>query len=598
MKLNKFLSLGLTACALSLASCNDFLDDNRYPLDKQTNSPDYWTTEQNLQAQVNALYSNFTGYGNGATWTNNYYYRSLNDDQTNHMYSGEGMVFARWDYQYAPNANSVWDASYEVVRKCNYIIENSNIPTEVKNNNFIAQARLIRAMQYYELVRALGDVPLITKVLDPADPELYGERTPRNTVMDFVLEDLNFAVANIIQQSSKLEFSKDMANAMKSDICLYEAAFAKYHQNDNTRANKFYQEVVNATTAIISTGTYRICDDYQSLYNSVFTADPANDMVSLQDNPEVIFMKGYQLGVLGNSAQAYLSSNTAIPGMNRDAFDAYLFKDGKPKALTSYKEDGRDTDAAEPMYDEAGNVTGVSIANLLEVRDDRLSKTIDSQLSFGNIKYTRVNSYPLSSPTGYTICKYVNLNIPTQQSVNEGSGSCCAPLYWLANIYCDYIEARAEMGQLTDADVTSYIKPLWDRAKIDTSNLSLAWLNDMNDPANNMGISSLLWEVRRLRRCELMFDCYHRYWDLIRWHQLELLDTFKHPNITLGANVSKVPEAALAGVTVKDGDLDASMGGSRQFTEREYLQPLGTVIINLYNEKGLTLPQNPGWEGN
>ena len=41
MKLNKFLSLGLTACALSLASCNDFLDDNRYPLDKQTNSPDY-----------------------------------------------------------------------------------------------------------------------------------------------------------------------------------------------------------------------------------------------------------------------------------------------------------------------------------------------------------------------------------------------------------------------------------------------------------------------------------------------------------------------------------------------------------------------------
>ena len=47
-----------------------------------------------------------------------------------------------------------------------------------------------------------GDVPLITKVLDPADPELYGRRTPRNTVMDFVLEDLNYAVANILQQSS------------------------------------------------------------------------------------------------------------------------------------------------------------------------------------------------------------------------------------------------------------------------------------------------------------------------------------------------------------------------------------------------------------
>ena len=211
---------GVQTCALPIY-------DNRYPLDKQTDNPAYWTSNQNLQAQINTLYGNFLGYGNGQSWTNNFYYRSLSDDQCSRIQSGSGVVFATWDYQYAPNANSVWDASYTEVRRCNFIINNSNVPNKSDNDNFIAQARLIRAQQYYELVRALGDVPLVTTVLDPDDPTLYGERTPRNQVMDFVLEDLNFAIANIRQQSNKLEFSVDMANAMKSEICLFEAAYAR-----------------------------------------------------------------------------------------------------------------------------------------------------------------------------------------------------------------------------------------------------------------------------------------------------------------------------------------------------------------------------------
>lgn len=61
------------------------------------------------------------------------------------------------------------------------------------------------------------------------------------------------------------------------------------------------------------------------------------------------------------------------------------------------------------------------------------------------------------------------------------------------------------------------------------------------DPANNMGVSNLIWEIRRCRRCELIMDNWYRYWDLIRWHQLDKLDSTKYPNIMLGANVSNVP---------------------------------------------------------
>ena len=590
--MKKHIILGLIAgSAVALSSCDDFLDDNRYPLDKQTDNPAYWTNKVNLQAQINTLYGNFTGYGNGGSWVNDYYYRSLSDDQCNHIESGATMAFAGWNYKQAESTNSVWDASYTEVRRCNYIINNANLADATENNNFIAQARLIRAMQYYELVRALGDVPLVTEVLDPPSPELYGPRTPRNEVMDLVLEDLNFAVNNITTKSNKLEFSVDMANAMKSEICLYEAAYSKYHKNDTERANKFYAEVVNACKAVMS-GPYTICSDYRSIYNSDTGLNATTVNTS---NSEIIFMKGYKTGTLGHSAAAFLSTETAIPGMTKDAFDAYLFKDAKPLATTSLNK----SDLPEAILDEEGKVTGYDISALLEVRDGRLGQTLDPQLAFGAVSFRRPNSNYLTSTTGYTICKYVNPDTPYQQTVTAGQNSTGAPIYWLAYTYCDYLEARAELGQLDDADIAMCVKPLWERAGIDTSSLNKAYLENMADPANNMNVSSLLWELRRLRRCELMFDRNHRYWDLVRWHKLDLLDSTKHPNIVLGANVSKATEEQLNGLTPVNGYINAAQSGSsvqtRIFTDREYLQPLGTTIMRLYTDKGLELPQNPGW---
>ena len=588
--MKKHIIFGLLAGAAVLTSCDDFLDDNRYPLDTLIDNPAYWTSKVNVQSQVNMLYNNFSGYGSGQSWVNDFYYKSLSDDQCSHIESGSGMVFARWNYQYANVTNSVWDASYVEVRRCNFIINNCNLIDPKDNNNFIGQARLIRAMQYYELVRALGDVPLVKDVLGVDSPELYGPRTPRNEVMDFVLEDLNFAVANISKQSGKLEFCKDMANAMKSEICLYEASFARYHQKDEERAKKFYGEVVNACNAIMEQG-YSICDDYQSLYTSIFTADVERGIPSLTANPEVIFMKGYQTGSQTHSAMSFLSSETAIPGMTKDAFDAYLFKDAKPLATTSLDKSDK------PVIDDKGNY---DISAALSVRDGRLAKTIDGQLAFGKkVTFKRANSASITSTTGYTICKYVNTKIPYSQTVNANTNFTCAPIYWLAWTYCDYLEARAELGDLTDGDITKCMKPLWDRAGIDTSVLSKAYLENMGDPANNMGISSLLWEIRRLRRCELMFDRNHRYWDLVRWHKLDLLDTNEHPNIVLGANVSGGTAEQLKGVFMNDGYINAARTAngtdSRVFSDREYLEPLGTTIISLYNAKGLELPQNPGW---
>lgn len=584
MKFNKHLIyIACAAASFSMVSCDDFLDKNRYPLDIQTDQPAYWNNKVNVEAQLDAFYGYYTGYGNGSSWVNDFYYRSLNDDQCAQMNSGSGVVFTQWPYQYAPVSNSVWDATYVAIRKCNTIVikvEGSTL-SEPEKLNYTAIARLNRAYQYWDLVRNIGDVPLIEGILDTDSEELYGPRTPRNEVMDYVLKDINFACENIAQQSNKIEFSKDMANAMKAEICLYEAAFAKYHQHDNARATKYYQEVVNACNNLM--GKYEVCDDYRSLFNSMWAADSEKGYVSLRDNGEVIFMKGYLAGTLGHSMIKYLSSNTPIAGMTKDAFDAYLFKDGKPLATTGEVKD----DAAVPTED------GLSIEAALAVRDNRLAQTIDSYLAFNGNSHQRPNSDPLASNTGYTIKRFVNPGMSYDDCTTDGRNATCAPIYWMAEIYLALAEAKAELGTLTDADLDNTINKLFKRAELPAR--TVAELNAINDPANNAGVSSLIWEIRRCRRCELMFCKNARWWDMIRWHQLDKLDTEKYPNTAMGANVSKASAEQVKNVSVTNGYIDAAKNSAavstRIYNEREYLQPIGTTQLRLNKQ----LEQNTGW---
>ena len=561
------------ATGVSMASCDHFLDEHRFPTDQQTDNPAFWENEINVQGEIDYFYEYFMGYGNGASWNGTFYYQSLNDDQIGKIASGS-VNFADWNYLQVPTSNSVWSASYTAIRRANIIIQNVSISNlaEAKKNNFLAQARLNRAYQYYDLVRNLGDVPLVTTVLDVNSPELYAGRTPRNEVMDFVLEDLDFAINNISEQSNKIKWSVDLANAIKTEICLYEASYARYHQKDEARAKKFYEETVKAATPIIA--SYSYTDDYASIYNS--TMDAADGMIGLLSNPEVILLKPYVKSINGHSLCKYTSTATNICGMTKDAFDAYLFLDGKPKASTT--ENATDMGVMDAI--------GLSIQNLLDVRDKRLAAQIDPYVYYNNFTWSRNNSDPMQSLSGYGVRKFINPLMEYYYCVTDYQSYVNAPLFWLSKVALDYAEARAELGKLDDTDMNKTLNKLYARAGLPTQ--TVASLSAMNDPANNMGVSSLLWEIRRCRRCELMFDGF-RYWDLVRWHNLDLLDTTQHPNINLGANAT--PALADHPISNVDGYICSFPDYSRKFSEREYLAPLGSGQIAL----NPNLKQNPGW---
>ncbi len=551
-------------------SCQDGRLDKE-PLDSFANNSLFWNNPSSVEGYAAAFYNLFTGYGNGGY--GDFYFKFLSDDQV-------GAAFETWKFINVPAESSDWSATWDEIRRANAMIESlqemATTMDATTKNHWIGVARLMRGWQHWDLVRKFGDCPWVDHAPDINDPILYAPREDRDVVMDHVLEDLNFACANINDVSSQTTWSRNMANAMKAHICLWEGTFRKYRTQDvNGKpadlegANRFLQACVDACNEVMP--DYSLCDNYQSIYNSE----------TLAGNTEIIFYKEYAKDVFEHSLIDYTCTTTKMSGMSKDAFDSYLFLDGKTKANTSYD----NTDAGVMALSANDGQMHLNIQNLLEVRDKRLGQTIDSVLCYGGGWPRIKDGNPMTSSSGYGVSKYDNVSIDPNYRQNTYSNYTSAPLYWLAVIYLDYAEAKAELGTLTNDDLNKTINLLKARAGLPPITVDVADAGD-----NDMGVSPLIWEIRRERRCELMFDNDFRYWDLIRWHQLDKLDNSVNPDIMLGANVMNATDYTDA---TSGNYIDGSTGRVREYDPKHYLYPIPSKQLSL-NEN--LKPQNPGWE--
>ena len=180
MKSKYIFGLLAVGTAMSLVSCDDFIDDNRYPLDRQTVNPEFWSNDVNVQNQINYFYEDYSAYGNGSG-AGDLYWSWPSDDPAGRP------KFADWPATRIPATSGSWAAPYTEIRRVTLVIARveSSPLHDVTKATLIAQARLNRARSFYDLVRRYGDVPLVTKALDPTDQaELFGARTPRKQVME------------------------------------------------------------------------------------------------------------------------------------------------------------------------------------------------------------------------------------------------------------------------------------------------------------------------------------------------------------------------------------------------------------------------------
>lgn len=584
--------------ACFFGSCSDdFL--TRDPMDKLVDNPEFWNNEDNVRNVVIGLYDiYFPGYE--TSWVHSKFFALTNNSEScwNDDAAQETATFYTMN---VPSTASAAGWTFTRLRRIN-IIENRMQEATMKEeakNHWLGVARFLRAMEYAKQVRRFGDVPWYDKVVQDNDKEaLYRPRDPRTFVMDKVLADLEYAMKYVrVNDGVKgLTINNDVVKAFASQILLFEGTWQKYRANNKEFAEKYLKAAKKAAFELMETGRYRLADSYKSLTNSL----------DLAGNPEIIIYRSYVLGVKTHSLMSYQNEQQESNSPSKDLIDSYLSSNGLPISQ-----------AENTLYQGDKNFF-VEIAN----RDPRLYDNIDTTtLVLPGI----VGIYATS---GYFCNRFVNESIKDQAEGLSNTNATDAPVMRYGEVLLNYIEAAvelADMGKytLTQNDFDISINVLRDRTsvqmphvRLNGTSLSVSGVT-INDPERDTDVSPLIWEVRRERRVELVYEG-KRFDDLRRWNKLKYSDMKLNKKLNLGAWLDKEEFVEWYNSRLKEGEtpitlstlngirldrpgnagyikpiLDESM--LRTYAEKDYLYPLPVDQITLYKEQGIELKQNPGW---
>ena len=528
---------------------------------------------------------------------------------------------------YTVNTATTWD--WTALRNINFFLENntSSALSESIRNNYNGIARLFRARFYFDKLVQYGEVPWIDKVFnDSEDPDLYNPRNTRDVIIGHILDDLDYAYQNITEEDvtyNSTIVNKWTAAGFKSRVCLFEAAWRKYHANDELdvartgcsqyTANDLYQLAANAAKEVIDKGPYKLYtagayEGGRGAYRELFIADAA---VTTE-----VMMAVETDKVMGLGEQNWwYNSSTYGPHlcMSRKFAKTYLNSDGTP-----YNEKNADGSYKTFVQESQG-------------RDLRFNQTVRAA------DYTRKNASGSYEPTaanftghtltGYQLTKFVMDDVSYDDAATNDND---IPIMRYAEILLNYAEAKAELGQLTDADWALTVGALRARAGItggtaQTGTLSTkptsaepyiaAYYPTVSDP--------VLLELRREREIELSLEGF-RLQDLKRWNACDLWvnDPWEGIfipalNTPLDMNGDGTYDAYFYDTDVIGDESYASIGvyvgtgknnvlnvnpvqcgylmkynyAGRQWPQRQYLYPIPEVVIQL----NPNLSQNPGW---
>jgi hypothetical protein len=578
---------------LLLAGCEDFL--TRDPLDSITDTPQFWNNEENIRTYTVGLYDQyFEGWR--SSWSRTDWYSETNIADWNDNNAQNAATF----FTRVTPATDATNWRFINLRRVNILIDrasNSDLPDEAKNH-WVGVGRFLRALEYHKLVSKYGDVPWFDAPLESNDmDQLYKQRDPRVTVMDNVAADLEFANNNIRQSdgTAGLTINRSVALAFTSKVMLFEGTWQKYRENNTAKATEYLKIAKDAAAQVMSSNKYSLTPNFKDLTTSI----------SLAGNPEIILYREYEEGVLMHSLMSFQNTEFQGNSPSRSLIDNYLSANGLP-----INQDENDLFKGDKwFFDEIAD------------RDPRLHAIIDTD----GLRLEGVATVYAAS--GYFTNKFVNESLIDKPGGMSSTNITDAPIMKLNEVLMNYIEAAVELADmgaytLTQNDFDISINKLRSRPSTDMPHVTLTGNTlsvggiIVSDPERDADVSPLIWEVRRERRSELAYEG-NRFNDIRRWGKLEYADMVINPKVNLGAWVDKpryvewYNEEFSPAVPLTIEDLDnirldrpgdagyikpiSTEALMRTYSEKDYLYPIPTDQITLYQTKGVTLTQNPGW---
>ncbi|RFM29940.1 RagB/SusD family nutrient uptake outer membrane protein [Deminuibacter soli] len=166
--------------------------------------------------------------------------------------------------------NNIWKGYYQAIARVNQALDKlplSPLP-DAQKNALIGEVRFLRAYFYFNMVRFFGGVPLIDKVPDAsqANSDQYQTRASADSVYNFIISDLTFAVNNlpVKEQSQVGKANKGAAASLLAKVYMYR---------------KNWPQVLSLTNEVIA-GTYGSYDLYPT-YEDIWRQKGENSVESI-----------------------------------------------------------------------------------------------------------------------------------------------------------------------------------------------------------------------------------------------------------------------------------------------------------------------------
>ncbi|MBO9203783.1 MULTISPECIES: RagB/SusD family nutrient uptake outer membrane protein [Niastella] len=286
--MKKIVGYSLIALVGLLSACEKQLDQN--PISGQASS-DFYTSKIDFTQGVNAVYNGLKTYPDRLL--------NLSETRSDNLYAVSDGGVRDWEginsFQktIAGNVyvNEAWTGNFNAIFRANSVLEQLAARSAVIGDSalavrFEAETRFLRAFYYFDLVRLFGKVPIIDKVVTPAESVTIG-RSSVSDVYNFIISDLKFATDNLPETYAAADKGRATKYAAKGMLALVYMTRSSptYNINGPGLALNEWSQALTLLNDIIASKKYVFGPSYADIFN-----------YDKENNQEVIFDVQYNTG--------------------------------------------------------------------------------------------------------------------------------------------------------------------------------------------------------------------------------------------------------------------------------------------------------------
>ncbi|WP_206023318.1 RagB/SusD family nutrient uptake outer membrane protein [Runella sp. CRIBMP] len=418
------LSGTLVLCGVS---CSDFLEE---PDRSNFTMENYFTKPEHAESVVNSIYENLRnvlggGFG-GAPWMMLEFATGLANTE---LGQAQNSIFVRNLVNNSDNGYGAtyWTSHYRGIANANLAI--AKIPgismNEAAKKRYLGEARFLRALYYYDLVRIFGNISLITEPVDLKSPDLYPTQVSPEEVYKVIVADLIEAEASGLPYTDATgRVSLGAVKSLLSSVYLTMAGFPLQ------KGAEYYKKAADKAKEVVDSGKFSLFPSYDDLRN------PAKKNIG-----ENIFMAQYVAFVLPSNWQ------TSIIPYNQ-GISAYTDETGAIFANKEFVEsyENGDKRAAEKQF----YYTSFSL------RSDRTkTRNLGGYYLYKHFD-TEAQLSTTSSGLNWTMMRYAEVLLTYAEAENEANGPSAA-VYEAVNA----IRRRAQLPDLAGLTKAQLREAIW-----------------------------------------------------------------------------------------------------------------------------------------